>query len=88
MSVRLRVLGSASSGWTPDVPTWVKSCDVDGMDGVGLAELTTNMTEAITFKDAGEAMRFWRRRSRVRPLRDDGMPNRPLTVYTVEIGPE
>lgn len=83
--VTLRVLGSASTGAEPVEPTWVKSCDVDAMDGYGLAELTTDFAEALTFPDAGAAMRFWQRQSTVRPLRADGRPNRPLTAYTIEV---
>jgi hypothetical protein len=86
MQVALRVLTSASTGAEPVDPTWVKSCDVDAMDGFGLAELTSDPTEALLFDSMVEAWTFWRQQSTARPLRDDGEPNRPLTAYTVEIG--
>jgi hypothetical protein len=80
--IRVHVQGQLGP---PAVPSWVKSCDVDAMDGYGLAQLTTNRDEALTFDDFTEAMMFWRRQSTVRPIRGDGKPNRPLTAYTIEV---
>lgn len=85
MSVTLRVLASASSGWEPDVPTYIEWGDVDAMGGWGVAELTTDPAKAMRFPDAARALTYWRRQSTVAPLRADGHPNRPLTAYTVEI---
>jgi hypothetical protein len=39
----------------------------------------------MRFKTAGEAWMLWRRPSRVRPVRADGKPNRPLTAFTIEV---
>lgn len=46
---------------------------------------TTDRAEARVFADAGEAHEFWRQVSRANPVRPDGEPNRPLTIFTVTI---
>ena len=62
---------------------YLKAYDVDAYGGIGNAELTLNIEEAITWDSPGEAIEAWRTRSTVRPTRGDGQPNRPLTSYTV-----
>ena len=42
-------------------------------------------SEAAVFDDVEAALEYWRTPSTVVPLRGDGMPNRPLTAFTVEI---
>jgi hypothetical protein len=66
-------------------PTWLKDFDADAEDGFGRFEFTTDPDDAKRFEDAAAASEEWRRQSTVRPLRDDGKPNRPLTAYTVII---
>jgi hypothetical protein len=46
---------------------------------------TTDIKAAQRFKDAGEALEFWRQVDKKVPVRSDGKPNRPLTMFTVEI---
>lgn len=83
----IRVLASSNPRSTFfDKPTWIKSADVEAFDGRGDATLTTDLHEALQFPDAGAALDFWKAQSQIRPLRDDGLPNRPLTAFTVEIG--
>jgi hypothetical protein len=36
------------------------------------------------FAGVHEAMTYYRQRSTTHPERDDGLPNRPLTAYTIE----
>ena len=56
--------------------------------GYGKLSLTGDPARAMRFADTGEAMMFWTQVSRTVPVRDtDGKPNRPLTVFTVEVGP-
>lgn len=69
----------------PAVPTWVQSCDVDANDGLGRIELTSVRENAIEFPDVVAAFEYWRRPSTVEPLRPDGKPNRPLTMFTIEL---
>lgn len=47
---------------------------------VGLSEQTS---DAKQFEAPHEAMQYWQQQSEIAPLRPDGMPNRPLTAYTV-----
>lgn len=70
-----------------DVPpgSYCRSFNPDAHDGQGDVTWTADLRHAVQFSSAGGAMRFYRQRSTVRPLRDDGRPNRPLTAATVEI---
>lgn len=81
----LRIVGSASSGPLPIDGQWVKDMDVEFGNGRGYLTATRHRSEAMRFADAGEALAYWQRTSKVRPLRPDGKPNRPLTAYTVEV---
>lgn len=64
---------------------WVKSYDPDAFDGRGDVETTFDVSEALRFPSGGDAFAFWRTQSSVRPLRADGLPNRPLTAFSIEI---
>jgi hypothetical protein len=59
--------------------------DPDANDGAGAVAWTHNIDEALQFADAGEAWECYRRPSRAKPLRLDGLPNRPLTALTITI---
>jgi hypothetical protein len=61
--------------------------DADAHDGRGDATWTTNPDDALTFDTLEAAKDFHQTTSTVRPLRDDGKPNRPLTMFTVIVGP-
>lgn len=67
------------------VNRFVRSYDPNAQDGYGEVELTADKLKAKQFSDSTSAFEFWRQQSTVRPLREDGEPNRPLTAYTVEI---
>jgi hypothetical protein len=64
---------------------YVQDCDVDAFGGQGHVTFTRVPSLAKQFMNAAEAMTYWQRQSTVLPLRPDGMPNRPLTAYTVEV---
>jgi hypothetical protein len=64
---------------------WLVECNVDAAGGRGTVRATHERARAKRFADAGEAMAYWKRQSKVRPLRPDGKPNRPLTAYTIEV---
>jgi hypothetical protein len=68
----------SQDGW------YLMSFDVDAYDGIGEVEWTPNHREALRFSSFIEAMETWQTQSNVRPLRDDGKPNRPLTAWHVE----
>lgn len=65
--------------------TYVVSCDFEAFGGVGHVQLTRQRARAKVFDSPEEAMRYWQTRSRTRPTRPDGKPNRPLTAYSVEL---
>ena len=67
------------------VGTYVRTYDPNGMDGFGLVEYTSKLSEALLFDSYQQAFETWRAQSTVRPIRGDGRPNRPLTALTVTI---
>lgn len=64
---------------------YLKSCDFEAHGGRGQATLTTNPAEAQRFKDSGALLAFWSTVSKTKPVREDGMPNRPMTAYTITL---
>jgi len=64
---------------------YLASYDPEAYDGRGFAEWTADIELAMRFPTAGEAWMLWRQPSRVRPVRSDGQPNRPLTAFTIEV---
>lgn len=69
--------------WKYVVGSWVKFYNPDAFDGGGDVEFTSIDGEALKFEDPLDAWRCWRQQSTVRPLREDGLPNRPLTALSV-----
>ena len=63
---------------------YLKSFDVDAFDGAGTCEWGT-MQEAMQFDNFHTAFDTWRTLSKVRPVRKDGRPNRPLTAFHIQI---
>jgi hypothetical protein len=64
---------------------YLLSYDPEAYNGRGFAEWTNDIERAMRFRTAGEAWMLWRRPSRVRPVREDGQPNRPLTAFSIEV---
>src|SRR4030095_2352284 len=62
---------------------WLVEADVEALDGLGRVSLSENVECAKRFSSFVEALAFWKQQSLVRPLRDDGLPNRPLTAFSV-----
>lgn len=75
--------GSVSGPQGPIERAFVKSYDPDGHDGQGDLEITADPADAHVYADAGEALAAYHAQSTVRPLREDGKPNRPLLAFTV-----
>lgn len=68
---------------------FLKSFDFDANNGLGYAEFTSDPKEALSFPSVERAFNFYRTQSTVRPLREDGKPNRPLTGVTWDfVSPE
>lgn len=90
MSVGIRVVANPSffrEGTPLAEPEWLSAADVEAYDGRGFADTHPDASLALRFDDQREALVFWRQQSKVRPVRDDGQPNRPLTALTVSIEP-
>ena len=78
-------LRSRADGSTNDLPVgwYLAGYDADGNDGWGEAVWTDDPAEAIVFATATEAHACWTAQSRLRPMRPDGQPNRPLMSFSV-----
>lgn len=90
MAFALRVIGAATptdaAFLVPESGRYFRQFDVGACHGEEATFPTTaRLSEAATFPDVMEALEFWRTQSRERPMRDDGLPNRPLTAFTVEL---
>jgi len=64
-------------------PTYVMTCDHDAFNGLGAVEFTQQKDRAMRFDSFDAATAFWNKQSTVRPLRDDGEPNKPLTACSI-----
>lgn len=85
MAHAIRILRAADGSPTALAGFLVREYDPDEHEGIGRLAVTLVPEEALRFENAAEALREYRRISKVRPLRPDGLPNRPMTAYTVEI---
>lgn len=74
-----RVLGDGRDG------QFLKSVDVNAMEGRGAVVFTDDWSEAMLFDSQAEALMTWRAQSDVTPLRLDGRPNRPLTAFSMSV---
>lgn len=74
----------------PVLGEYLKAFDVDAHEGRGDATFTKNVAKAMRFKDVAEALAAYQMQSKLRPMRRDGRPNRPLTAFnmTVETIPD
>ena len=64
---------------------YLMRADIEAYDGRGYAEFTRKLKKAMRFASYEAAFEFWRAQSKVRPLRADGRPNRPLTAFNITI---
>jgi hypothetical protein len=68
-----------------DPPVYLKSYDIEAHRGRGHAEWTRDLNNAMQFVSFEHAYRAWNTQSKIRPLRPDGKPNKPLTAFSVEV---
>ena len=59
--------------------------DPDANNGMGADRWTNDINKAKKFATVRDAMECWRAQSRVRPMRPDFEPNRPLTAWSVTL---
>lgn len=82
MAYLMEILGAAD-GTVYEHDLFLAEFDADAFDGRGFVRLTDVPAKAIQFPSQVAVMDAWRTQSKVRPIRDDGRPNRPLTAYHV-----
>jgi hypothetical protein len=83
----VRVIGFANGAPCPIAGMWMKMFDFNANDGRGDGDFTDDPTQAQRFGSLQKAMDFRNTASTVRPLRSDGLPNRPLTACTMVYEP-
>jgi hypothetical protein len=83
--VIIRAIGFANGQPCKVSGQYVKAFDPDAYDGLGAVDFTADPARAKRFANHADAWEFWRTQSKVKPLREDGRPNRPLTSTTVQM---
>ena len=85
MTVLIRAIAFANGAVCPHAGQYLKTADFEAHDGRGFMTFTADPNTAMEFVDAAAALKLYHTRSRIRPTRPDGRPNRPLTALTIEI---
>lgn len=88
--VVMQCLGMASwlalPAWMEPSQLYLKDYDHAAHSGRGFGEWTGKIEDAKVFPTMEAALEFWRLVPPAHPTRPrDGKPNRPLTVYSVEM---
>lgn len=78
MAVVMRLFGDAFGRPTPGDGQYLQDFDFEAGGGVGEIVVTPDPQQAMRFDDMTAAWAFWKRQPKCRPLRADGLPNRPL----------
>lgn len=87
MSSVIRVMGIAGGYPCPMAGEFLASADFEARDGRGDFTTTPDIAKALKFRTPNKAYLFWKTRSKTRPTRPDGKPNRPLTMLHASIEP-
>jgi hypothetical protein len=69
----------------PDRGDFLEWSDPDANHGFGDDGWTPDLAKAKKFESFAAAAACWNAQSKVRPIRSDGKPNKPLTAYSVTI---
>lgn len=80
----MRLQGLAGGGPTGHDGKFLKDFDFEAGLGTGLIAMTDDPEQAKQFETFGHALEFRNRVPACRPIRGDGMPNRPLTATNWE----
>lgn len=62
---------------------YLMAYDPDAYDGRGDATFTRDVRSAMKFDSVAQALELWTASPKVRPVREDGKPNRPLTAFSM-----
>lgn len=82
--IKIQALVGQQLSGQPAPVGYIESCDLDFADGLGTVDVTASPHLARQFESLAAAIAYWQATSPSFPVRPDGRPNRPLTVYTVE----
>jgi hypothetical protein len=92
VSFVIKIVGLVAGGQTPFDGQFLVDYDPerDGHDPQGSPmvchlQTTPEASQARHFVTAGEAYECWRMVPYRQPLRPDGLSNRPLTAFTIEV---
>jgi len=67
---------------------YLRECDHEAHGGMGEVTWTSALPRAKRFDGMDDALEFWGRVPKNHPVREmDGLPNKPLTAFHVEIVP-
>lgn len=75
---------SLATGEPFPLPMFIFASDLYARDGAGTVMLTNDDQAALRFKSVRDGLFYVMRQSKVKPLREDGLPNRPLRAFTIE----
>lgn len=64
---------------------YLKDFDFEANNGEGFGTFTSNIAEAKSFATMYDAITFIKTQPECRPLRDDGLPNRPMTAVSISV---
>ena len=85
MPIVMQLRGQADGMPTPWDGQFLKAFDFEAHDGVGEITMTADAGEAMHFADMAEMHRFYTTSPKCRPLRPDGLLNRPLTATNWDV---
>lgn len=85
--VVMRLCGMADGRSSGFDGFYLKDFDFEAHDGQGQIDVTMSLMAAKHFPDLASALEFRNRQPDCKPLRDDGLPNRPLSATTWEFSP-
>lgn len=83
----LQAVEFASGEVCPFAGQYLKFFDPETDDGLGFGMFCLSIKDAMEFDSVAAALDFWNQQSTVKPIREDGLPNRPLTCTTVQVVP-
>ena len=84
----IKIVGLAGGGGHDLVGQYVVAYDPTIMpNGSVFLDTTFELRQALRFADGIAALELWKSVSPNQPVRPDGLPNRPMTAFTVEIVP-
>lgn len=81
MTYLIKIISLANGASTQAAGQFILSFDPNANHGRGALEFTSDPRLAKPFPDQRAAFTFWKTESTVKPVREDGQPNRPLTAY-------